>query len=82
MDAIIKRIELQNYIKNADDKEIEYLYTVFLNKVLEPYEWWNDEEMMAELERRSAALKSGEDKGFTLEESMAQLTARINKSKT
>lgn len=56
------------------------MYTVFLNKVLEPYEWWNDEEMMAELERRSATLKSGEDKGVSLEEAMAQLTARINKS--
>lgn len=46
----------------------------------EPYEWWNDEEMMAELDRRFDDLKSGKDKGFTLEESKAHLMARLKKN--
>jgi len=41
------RIELQDYINNADDKEIEIMYTMLQNKVLERYEWWNDEDLMA-----------------------------------
>jgi hypothetical protein len=46
----------------------------------EPYEWWNDEELIVELDRRAADLKSGQDPGFTLEESVAHLKARLKKN--
>jgi len=46
----------------------------------ERYEWWNDEEMVAELERRADDLKSGKDPGFTLEESVVHLKARLKKN--
>ncbi len=46
----------------------------------ERYEWWNDEEMMAELDRRYDDLRSGKDPGFTLEESMARLKTRLKKN--
>ncbi|MDR3696383.1 hypothetical protein [Mucilaginibacter sp.] len=45
----------------------------------EPYEWWNDDEMVAELERRSADLKSGKDPGVTLEESKERLRMLLKK---
>jgi hypothetical protein len=46
----------------------------------EPYEWWNDEEMMAELDRRSADLRSGKVKGVSLEESKAYLLSRLKRN--
>jgi len=44
------------------------------------YEWWNDEEMVAELDQIAADMESGKDPGFTLEESMAHLKARLKKN--
>jgi hypothetical protein len=46
---------------------LEELYA-FINSKTPPYECWNDEEFVAELERRSADLKSGKDKGVMLNE--------------
>jgi len=47
--------------------------------IREYYEWWNDDEFVAELDRRAADLKSGKDKGFTLEESMARLRDKLQR---
>ena len=46
----------------------------------ERYEWWNDEEMVAELDRRSADLRSGKVKGVSLEESKAYLLSRLKRN--
>ena len=73
------RRELHEYIETADDKEIEAIYTILKGEVDEPYEWWNDDEFVAELDRRSADLKSGKDKGFTLEESMTRLRDKLKR---
>jgi putative addiction module component (TIGR02574 family) len=43
----------------------------------ERYEWWNDEEMIAELDRRSADLRSGKVKGVSLEETKERLLNRM-----
>ena len=50
------------------------------NESSEPYEWWNDEEIIAELDRRSADLRSGKVKGVSLEESQAYLLSRLKKN--
>lgn len=47
---------------------------------IEPYEWWNDEEMMAELDKIEADLISGKTPGISLEESKARLTALLKKN--
>jgi hypothetical protein len=52
------------------------------NRISEPYEWWNDEDLISELDRRSAELKSGNVKGISLEESKAYLLASLNNEKT
>jgi hypothetical protein len=47
------------------------------NKEVKPtYEWWNNEKLIAELDRRSVDLKNGNDKSISMEESRAYL---INK---
>jgi len=81
MDTIVMRVELHDYINHADEKEIELLYTMWSNTVLYKYEWWEDEELVAELDKRSAALESGEDKGKTWEEVREHLIKRIKRVK-
>ncbi|HEY4327333.1 MAG TPA: hypothetical protein VGN20_25320 [Mucilaginibacter sp.] len=46
----------------------------------EPFEWWNDQEFVAELEQISDDMESGKDKGYSLEESKAQLKLRLKKN--
>ena len=77
MDTLTIREKLYEYIREADDETVEELYANIKNEVSEPYEWYNDPELVAELERRSADLKSGKDKGFTGEESRQQIIADL-----
>jgi hypothetical protein len=37
------------------------------------YEWWKDEELMAELDKEAEDFENGKIEGFTLEESMVRL---------
>jgi putative addiction module component (TIGR02574 family) len=46
----------------------------------ERYEWWNDEEMVAELDRRSEELRSGKVKGIPWEDVKARLLSRSKKN--
>ena len=48
-------------------------------KNTERYEWWNDEEMMAELDRRSAELRSGKDRGISWDDLKKDLLSRFKK---
>ena len=77
MDTTTIRQKLHEYIREANDEKVEEMYANIKDDPTERYEWWNDEELVAELERRSAALKSGEDKGVTLEEVKSRLSTRL-----
>jgi len=61
------RQKLYEYIRVADDKKVKAIFTMLEAQVDEITHWWEDEEVIAELDRRSAALKSGEDKGSSWE---------------
>ena len=63
MDTLMIRQKLYEYIKVADDKKVEAIYTIVKEEINEPYEWWNDDELIMELDRRSTDLKSGKDVG-------------------
>ena len=80
MDTSIKRQKLHDYIDTAENDKVDALYTILEHDVEEPYEWWNDEELCAELDRRSADLKSGKDKGVPWEEVKARLLNRVRKN--
>ena len=80
MDTVTIRHELHDYIDKATDKKVEEIYAMIKSDNVETYNWWEDEELVTELERRSADLKSGTDKGVTLEESMARIKARLKKN--
>jgi hypothetical protein len=46
----------------------------------EPYEWWNDEELIIELDRRSADLKSGKDPGILWQDLKKDLLSGAKKN--
>jgi len=61
------RKRLYEYIKVADDKKVKAIYTIVENDINELHEWWNDESFIADLDNRSADLKSGKDQGVPWE---------------
>jgi len=67
------RQKLFEYIKVADDKKVKAIYTIIESEINEMNPWWNDERFIAELDKRSADLKSGKDKGVTWEELKKEL---------
>ena len=62
------RARLYDYIRIADDKKLNAIYSLLEPQIEESYEWWKDKRLIAEFDERSKALESGTDKGFTLEE--------------
>jgi hypothetical protein len=80
MNMLAIRQKLHDIIDNADDEKVEEMFIKLIDDTNQPYEWRKDEEFLAELEQISADMDSGKDKGFTLEESMAQLKARLKKN--
>jgi hypothetical protein len=64
MNTATIRQKLYEYIKVADDKKVKAIYTIVEDEINELHEWWNDKKMIDELDRRSADLKSGKDKGI------------------
>jgi len=73
MDTSTIRQKLYEYIRVADDKKVKAIYTIMENDVNQLYEWWNDKELIAELDSRSSDLKSGKDKGSSWEDVKKEL---------
>jgi len=78
MDTSTIRQKLQDYIMGADDKKVNAIYTIIESDINEMHEWWNDEVLIAELDRRSQDLKNGNDKGKPWEEVKNKLLLKIN----
>jgi hypothetical protein len=83
-DKIIAVLKEFQEIESVDEDGFTKAQREFLAKEAaentERYEWWNDEEMVAELDRRSADLRSGKVKGVSLEESKAYLLSRLKRN--
>lgn len=62
------RKKLSEYIKVADDKKVKAIYTIVEREINEMNQWWNDKDLVEELDTRSADLKSGEDEGIDWED--------------
>jgi len=79
MNTLAIRQKLYEYIRVADDKKVKAIYTIIENDVNELYEWWNDKDLLSELDHRSANLKSGKDKGRSWEEVKKSLLKNTKK---
>jgi len=51
MDTEIIRQKIFDYVKVAGDEKLEAIYTIIKDDGAEPYEWLNDDELIAELDR-------------------------------
>ncbi len=68
MDTSLIRQKLFEYIRTADDNKVKAIYTIIENNMhVEDYEWWNDSQFIEQLDRISAELRSGKDKGYSWE---------------
>ncbi len=65
MDTVEIRQELHDYIESAPDKKVEAIYTMVEEGIEEPYDHWEDEEFVAELQRREDDYLTGEVKTYT-----------------
>jgi len=69
MTATAIREKLHEYINTADDKQIQAIYNIFEDQIVnEPYDWSKDKEFVAELDERVRRYEAGIDKGYTLDE--------------
>ena len=75
-EALRKQVKKQ--IDKADGNSLRRVNAI-LEIDRQSYEWWNDKEFVKELDRRNAALESGEDKGVTLEQFKASFEKHKNK---
>ena len=67
------RKRLVDYIKVADDKKIEAIYTLLEDQIVPEGHWSEDEEFVAELQERVKRYEAGIDPGLSIEESRASL---------
>jgi hypothetical protein len=62
------RERLFEYIRFADDKKVQAIYTMVEDEIIEKLDLWKDKDFVAELDRRIGELESGKVKGVTMEE--------------
>jgi hypothetical protein len=67
------REKLQDYIKTADDKKIEAIFTLVESDIEKEYHWWEDEEFLDELDERGRRHKEGIDRAYTFEEAKEEI---------
>ena len=73
MNTATIRKKLYEYIRVADDRKVRAIYTIIENDVIEPYEWWNDNELLTELDHRSEQIRSGNDPGILWEDAKKEI---------
>ncbi|MFI5124059.1 MAG: hypothetical protein ACHQDF_01965 [Chitinophagales bacterium] len=71
MTATNIRHKLYDYIRVAEDKKVKAIYTMLEEEIEEVYDYWNDKDFIAELEKRSSDFKSGKVKGVKWEDAKA-----------
>lgn len=70
MTAPAIRQKLYEYIKIAEEKKIKAIYTMLEHEIETTYDWSDDQELLAEIEKRSADYKSGKVNGISWDEAI------------
>ena len=81
MKTIELRKKLHHYIETAQEKKLKAIYMMVEEEIEETYDHWNDQNFVAELQRRENTYLNGTAKAFTLDESVANAKQAIKKSK-
>jgi len=72
MDTATIRERLSEYIRFADDRKVNAIYTMVEDEIIEELNLWEDEAFLEELKSRIDSFESGEDKGISWDEVKAK----------
>jgi len=72
--------KLHSFIDTANDSQLEKVYLFIENELAEKYNWWQDDDFIAELDRRVRDYESGKVKGISWED--VKLKARLLRQST
>ena len=59
------RTKLYDYIKVADEKKVKAIYTMLESEIETNVEWWLDEKVISDIQKRVDDFETGKDKGFS-----------------
>ena len=62
------REKLSDYIRIADDEKIKAMYVLLKNDMEEEPVWWQNEQLLQEMDTEYNNWKSGKAKGYTIDE--------------
>ena len=62
------REALHDYIRNANDEKVKAMYTLLETEIAAQGRWWEDDSLVAEMDKEYDAMEKGELKGYTWEE--------------
>ncbi|HEU4551433.1 MAG TPA: hypothetical protein VFS25_01300 [Chitinophaga sp.] len=80
MNTAAIRQKLYEYIRVADDKKVKAIFTMVEDEVNEISNWQEDKAVVDDLNRRSAALKNGTDKGTSWEDAKKRILGKRAKA--
>lgn len=69
METIELRNKLHHYIKNAQEKKLQAIFTMIEDEIKETYNHWNDEDFVNKLQQKEQAYSTGKSKTYTANES-------------
>ncbi|MBZ4188646.1 hypothetical protein [Niabella beijingensis] len=78
------RNKLQDYIRFADDKKVKAIYTLLEEEITTEYQWFEDKEFVAALDKEYEAAVSGKAKthsSFEIQKELQQLRHKRIKAK-
>jgi len=82
MNAATIRERLYDYIKIADDKKVKAIYTMLEDSITENLEWWNENSIISELQKRYEAWDIGKEKGYSIADIDEDIASLKNKLKS
>jgi putative addiction module component (TIGR02574 family) len=75
------RQKLYDYIRVAEDRKVKAIYIMLEEEIEEAYDYWNDKNFVAELDRRTDDYKTGKVKAVSWEDAKSQILNSGNRKK-
>ncbi len=73
--------KLHDYIEMADEKKIKAIYAIVEDDIEETYNYWENKNFVAELDRRTKEYENGKAKVYSLDELESNARKSFNAKK-